>query len=264
MSYAEQDLWFERTADEETSKAVRLYGVLRVPEGAAEAHPAPAVVCCHPFAVNHTICDPYAQALADAGFVTLAFDFYGGGFGIKSDGTLRDMTIMTERDDALAALHAIAELPFVDASSIQLLGCSQGGLVAAMAASGNPELVRSLMLMYPAFVLHDDALAAFTSEEDVPATYEVMPAPFDTTVSAAYNLVARRTDPYDFMGHYDNDVLIVHGTADDVVPLAYAERAQATYPHARLEVIEGGTHVFHGALLTRSVELAVSFAKEHA
>lgn len=265
MSYTEQDLWMERKLSDGTGQTIRLYGVLRVPEGADENRPAPAVICCHPFTASHAVCDPYATALADAGFVTLAFDFYGGGHRIRSDGKLTDMTIETERDDLVFVMDIVAGLPMVDRTRIQLLGGSQGGFVAAMGASERPADVRALTLMYPAFVLHDDALAAFDSEENVPATYSVMPSvPYDTTVSAAYNLAARRIDPYDFMGRYGGDVLIVHGTADDVVPLSYSERAAATYQNARLEILDGGTHVFKGDQLARSVKLAVDFARENA
>ena len=120
--------------------------------------------------------------------------------------------------------------------------------------------VRALCLMYPAFVLHDDALAAYPQVEDVPETYPAFDfAPERSTISRAYNLVARRVDPYALMPAYPGQVLIVHGDADAIVPLTYAQRAQTTVWHARLEVLTGADHGLRGDYLPQAVQLATEF-----
>ncbi|MDO4797091.1 MAG: alpha/beta fold hydrolase [Coriobacteriales bacterium] len=260
-TFDEQDFWIERTDPRDVTKKIRLYGVLRVPKGAAERHRAyPAVVCAHGFTANHAEADPYAIGLASRGFVSLSIDFFGGGWGIRSDGTLLDMTVETERDDLLAFVDALTLLPYVDADNVCLLGCSQGGFVSTMAAAARPRDVRALCLMYPAFVLHDDALALYPQVQDVPDSYPAFDfAPERSTISREYNLVARRTDPYRLMTAYPGQVLIVHGDADAIVPLSYAQRAQQTFAHARLEVMEGGDHGLRGDYLPRAVEFATEF-----
>ena len=260
-SYDEQDFWVERTDPRDVARRIRIYGVLRVPKGARERRRKfPAVVCAHGFTANHVEADPYAIGLANRGFVTLSIDFFGGGWGIRSDGTLLDMTVQTERDDLLASVDELCKLRYVDYKNVCLLGCSQGGFVATMAAAARPDDVRALCLMYPAFVLHDDAIALFPREEDVPKTYAAFDfAPDRSVVSREYNLAARRTDPYRLMRTYRREVLIVHGDSDAIVPLSYAERASETFPHARLEVMDGADHGLRGDYLPHAIDLALEF-----
>jgi len=257
MGHIERDLWVERQDPRDPSTTISLYALMRIPEGALGQ--LPAVICSHGFTANHTECDPYAIALAEAGITTIALDFFGGGMGIRSDGTLLDMTVETEADDLTKILSSVQALDWVDPARIGLLGCSQGGFVSTMVASRRPDEVAGLSLMYPAFVLHDDALRLYPEEEGVPDTYLAFPGYEPSRIARAYNLVARATDPYPLMARYAGPTLIAHGTADAIVPLAYSERAEQTFPDARLEVIEGGTHGFEDACLTRAVGLVCDF-----
>lgn len=260
-AYEEQDFWIERTDPRDVTKKARLYGVLRIPEGAGMRHRQyPAVICAHGFTASHREADPYAIALANRGFVTLSIDFFGGGWDIRSDGTLLDMTVETERDDLFAFMDAVLTLPYVDADRLCLLGCSQGGFVSTMAAAARPAEVRALCLMYPAYVLHDDALALYPNVDDVPATYPAFDfAPDRSTISRAYNLVARAIDPYELMPSYTGEVLIIHGDSDAIVPLSYAQRAQKTFPHARLEVVEGAGHGLGSTNVAAAAKQAADF-----
>ena len=51
--------------------------------------------------------------------------------------------------------------------------------------------------------------------------------------------------PFDIIGNYKGNVLIVHGTDDKVVPVDYSKRAQQTYQHAELKIIEKAGHGFN-------------------
>ena len=242
MTYNEQEMWIDRVDPRDATKRIHLFGVLRIPEGART--PLPAVICSHGFTANHKEADPYAIALAQAGVVTLALDFFGGGAEVRSDGTLLDMTVATEADDLTAFVDAMATLPEVDGNRIGLLGCSQGGFVSTMVAARMPERIWRLALMYPAFVLHDDAVRSYPNPDDIPDSYLAFPGYELSRISRAYNLVARETDPYELMGLFAKDVLIVHGDNDTVVPLTYSKKAQRTFANARLIVSCKGTHGF--------------------
>lgn len=257
MTYTEQELWIEREDPRDADKTIRLFGLLRIPDGAQD--PLPMVICAHGFTASHREADPYAVCLAEAGIATLAIDFFGGGAAVRSDGTLLDMTVATEADDLAAFVDAAAALPEVDASRIGLLGCSQGGFVSTMVAARMPERVWGLALMYPAFVLHDDALRLYPDAADVPETYCAFPSQEFSRISREYNLVARAIDPYELMPRYEGQTLIVHGDADVVVPLRYSRRAAKTFPHARLEVNDAGTHGFVGEQLDRAHTLVTEF-----
>jgi hypothetical protein len=48
------------------------------------------------------------------------------------------------------------------------------------------------------------------------------------------------------IGGFDRPVLYLHGTADKIVPLRYAQEAKDKYPNCQYhEVIDGG-HMFRG------------------
>ncbi|MBX3445886.1 MAG: alpha/beta hydrolase [Parvibaculaceae bacterium] len=71
----------------------------------------------------------------------LRFDYYAHG---QSSGEFRKATIGRWREDALAAIDALAEGPQV------LIGSSMGGWMALLAALARPERVKGLVLIAPA------------------------------------------------------------------------------------------------------------------
>ena len=65
-------------------------------------------------------------------------------------------------------------------------------------------------------------------------------------VGRAYFEPLLNYDIYGAIAVYGQDVLILHGDADSIVPLSYSERAAEVYPSARLEVLSGAGHGFYG------------------
>ena len=55
----------------------------------------------------------------------------------------------------------------------------------------------------------------------------------------------------------------MHGDADSLVPISFSEKAAETYPSARLEVIPGAGHGFHGDALRQSIALILDYLEEH-
>ena len=70
-------------------------------------------------------------------------------------------------------------------------------------------------------------------------------------------------DIYDVMKAYPGDVLIIHGTRDNIAPISYSERAVTVFPSAELVRIDGAGHGFYGNDETRAAQMAVDFVKEH-
>ena len=103
-------------------------------------------------------------------------------------------------------------------------------------------LFQLLLRLYPAFVMVDRANELFQSPEEIPDTYYFM----WMEVGRAYFEPLLSYDIYDVISAYDRDVLLLHGDADDIVPLSYSERALEAYPSAELKVIPGGGHGFYG------------------
>lgn len=218
----------------------RIYGLLYLPRERQE--PLPAVIFSHGFGGSHDVGDPYARALAGMGYTVYCFDFRGGSHGSRSDGSVLDMSIMTEVDDLAAVMETIRSLPTVNADEVFLMGTSQGGLVSAITAARHPQEVRGLILLYPAFVLVDMAQQRYKNANDIPETGFFL----WMTVGRAYFEPLLDYDVYADVAAYMEDVLILHGDADGIVPLSYSERALTAYPSAQLMVIQGAGHGFYG------------------
>lgn len=230
--YTTRDLWV--THDDR-----RIYGVLYEPKGLRA--PAPAVVCSHFFGGTHRNSSEWAQLMADAGYVAYAFDFCGGSERSRSTGRTTECSVLTEAADLSAVLDAVAGLDCVDEKGVFLLGQSQGGAVSAMVAAERPNDVAGLVLLYPAFVIHDAMLREFGSVDNVPDTFEMW-----QRLGRVYAVDAIGYDFYEHIGVYQGPVLLFHGDRDDLVPLRYAERAASTYSNCDFEVVHGAGHGFYG------------------
>ncbi|MGN1318451.1 MAG: alpha/beta hydrolase family protein, partial [Lachnospirales bacterium] len=64
---------------------------------------------------------------------------------------------------------------------------------------------------------------------------------------------------YENIGGFDKDVLIIHGDADDIVPLSYSEQAVNEYYSATLEVISGAGHGFSGQEFEQAVQWTLEY-----
>ena len=53
-------------------------------------------------------------------------------------------------------------------------------------------------------------------------------------------------DIYDVMANYQNNAIIMHGTADNIVPISYSQRAAQTIPNCELISYQGAGHGFSG------------------
>lgn len=233
-----------------------IYAQLYVPEA---AQPLPAVIYSHGFAGSHASGAQYAEALAAQGYVVCTFDFRGGSPSGRSGGETTEMSIFTELADLNAVIDAVSALEYVDAENIFLMGASQGGVVSALAAAERPDDIRGLMLLYPAFVLVDEANARYQSAADIPDTEFFM----WMDVGRAYFEPLLDYDIYAAIAPYERDVLLIHGDADSLVPLEYSRRAQETYTSAELHVLPGAGHGFYGSDAAAANGLISEYLNSH-
>ena len=189
------------------------------------------------------------------GFAMCCYDFCGGSSYSRSDGATTEMSIFTEQADLEAVLEAVRSLDYIDADNIFLIGASQGGAVSAMAAADNAEKIRAVVLLYPAFVIPDDARLAMSVFTELPDTYKLM----GMTIGRTYYEKLADYDIYEDIKGYGGDVLIIHGDRDTLVPLSYSKKAVEVYPSAELKVIEGAGHGFSGEAEKKSVEYMAGF-----
>lgn len=235
----------------------QIYGRLYRPQGTAETYPA--VIFSHGFGGDHQVGAQYADALAAQGYVVYCFDFCGGSTHSRSDGSPLEMSIFTEQSDLEAVLHTMQQQPFVDERNIFLMGTSQGGAVSAITAAANPDAVRGAILLYPAFNLVENTQARFQNADDIPDTYFQL----WMTVGRAYAEPLMDYDIYSAAAAYPNDVLLLHGDADDIVPLSYSQKALNYYRSAQLEILPGAGHGFYGPDAEQAIAWMLAYLNEH-
>ena len=232
-----------------------LYGILQLPGTEA---PYPLIILSHGFGGSHAGNQDYADYFTSHGFATFNFDFCGGGFGSKSDGTMLEMSVLTEAEDLNAIIDHFKTGDRFDC--IFLWGASQGGFVSSYVAARKPEDVAAMVLEFPAFVLQDDAKGRANADGSFPDTESVM----GITIGHRYGEDAVSFDIYDVIGNYKGDVLILHGDRDGIVPLRYSERAVDVYENAELVVMEGQNHGFIGKARTEAMERETAFFRQHS
>ena len=241
-------------------KSGRIAAVLQRPY-LAEGARCPLVILMHGFMANCRMqpISGLANALEIEGVASIRFDFDGHG---RSEGRFRDMTVLTELEDARAVYHYAKGLDFV--SRIALAGHSQGGVVAGLLAGElGHEAVAALLQLCPAAVLKDDALNGVMmgrhyNPQNPPETLWVM----FHRVGRNYFKVAQTLPIYEDSCRYAGPVCLIHGTADKVVPPRYSERYQAEYPHAVLHLIQGENHILSHHR-NEIVRMSVQYLKEH-
>lgn len=242
---------------------MRIYGQIRYPEGEG---PFPTVVFSHGFGASHVYDSEMPRDFVEHGIAFAAFDFCGGGLESQSDGTMLDMSVLTEAADLEAVMDAVRSFDKVDARQLFLVGSSQGGYVSAYVAAKRPADVKALVLNFPAFGISDDAegvVKRASSSMVVPEEAEMG----GHLVGKRYLQDALEVDIFDAIKGYDGDVLIIHGSDDEVVSPEYSVRAVQVYGlSASLVVLGGMKHGFRNSLpehYRRAIDLALEFIRGH-
>lgn len=186
------------------------------------------------------------------------FDFCGGSPDSRSSGSTLDMSVFTEQKDLEAVLRKIKKQSYVDRKNIFLFGTSQGGVVSAITAAEHKKEIRGLILFYPAFVLVDEAKKKYTRTDEIPEqTFYLW-----MDVGKTYFKDLLDYDVYAQIRKYKRNVLIVHGDADDIVPISYSRKAVKTYASAALKVIKRAGHGFDGKDEDRAIRYMLSYLEK--
>jgi uncharacterized protein len=143
--------------------------------------------------------------------------------------------------DARAAVDASRTLDGLAQAPLALVGSSAGGSVATEAVErGAPADALGLLAAPATWVsfANDPAAAVrrITEESGMPLTEEVLADP--ALWAGEFEAVVTE----EAIVHVRVPILIVHGSADDVVPVDHAHRLAEHAPNADLVVIDGGPH----------------------
>lgn len=237
---------------------LRISGTQWIPFGKKR----PILIISHGFMANQKTVQKYAKVFVRKGYACFTFDFNGGGIKSKSQGKTTDMTVFTEVEDLKAVIAYAQGLPDTDSSRVILMGCSQGGFVSAITAAELGKQIEKLILFYPALCIPDDArkgqmMFAKFDPENIPETMKCGPM----LLGRDYAQSVLNMAEIEQISAYEGPVLIVHGTKDPVVPIAYAEKAHKAYKDSCLVKIFDGGHGFRGSKDGSAIKAVYLFLK---
>jgi len=116
-----------------------------------------------------------------------------------------------------------------------------------------------MVLLYPAYVLFDDARRKYPSDDLIEDSSTV----FGLPVGRRYYEDAFSLNIYDYMVRFTGNVLILHGNIDEVVPLSYSIEARKKFPAAKIVQITDAGHGFYGKEVVKAGKEMVSFIEEN-
>lgn len=182
-----------------------------------------------------------ADHVRSLGFAVLRVELYGHG---KSDGTFRDHTILKWIDQMLAVMDYAASLPFV--TNLYLAGHSQGGLTTMLVGAMEQDRLKAILPLAPAIVIHPaakqgDMLGMRFDPDAIPEEISMFGG---QTLGGNYVRVAQLLPAEDAIRRFRKPVLIVHGDADEAVPVQFAIDAAKEYENCTLKIIPGDTHCY--------------------
>ena len=227
---------------------LKIRGTVFMPS-ANENKKYPIAIVSHEFMANQLFSYPYAKALVKCGYAVFCFDFCGGGLVSASEGSSRDMSVMTEIEDLKAVILFAKNQNYTDENTLILMGCSQGGLVSALTAAEMGKEVTGLILLYPALCIPEAArkgemLWLKFDPKDVP---EKMHSGL-MRLGKRYATDVMNIDTYQEIAKYTGKVLILHGDCDTIADINDSRKAYLVYSKAgakaEFQVIFGGKHIF--------------------
>jgi len=189
----------------------------------------PIVIICHGFigsrvGVNRLFVKA-ARKLASVGFMVLRFD-YGGCGESTGDYGAGGMNALIE--ETRSAIDYALSLDCVDPSRVVLLGHSLGG-AAALLVAARDHRVKKLVMWSAVAHPHNDIVSIVGRDEYARLTTDGVLDHNGYGLTSAFFASLAEHQPLIQLRKFGGDVLVVHGTADEVIPVDYAPLYQNAF-----------------------------------
>ncbi len=220
---------------------IRLNVKIDMPHEATQK--CPLVIIIHGFTghMEERHITAVSEMLNEIGCATLRVDMYGHG---NSEGEFKNHTLFKWMTNALTVIDYVRALDFV--THIYLCGHSQGGLTVMLAAALKHDVIKGIIPMSPGTVIPEDArrgnvLGVKFDPEHIP---DEVCSPDRWVLGGNYFRIAQTVHVEDAIDRYTGPVLLVHGDADETIPVQGSIDAAARYQNAKLVIIPGDTHCY--------------------
>ena len=224
---------------------IRLNAKLIRPAGLG---PSPLVIIIHGFTghIEERHIVAVSDMLNSIGCATLRVDMYGHG---KSDGAFENHTLFKWMTNAMTIIDFAGKLDFV--TDIYLCGHSQGGLMVMLAAALKRDVIKGVIPMSPASMIPEGArkgtlLGQHFDPDRIPDI--IFRTEDGKKLGGNYARAAQTIHVEEAIDRYDGPVLIVHGDADEAVPVEVGIEAAKRYKNCKLVLIPGDTHCYDNHL----------------
>jgi len=226
--------------------------------------------------------EPFLSQLRES-FEVIVYDHRGVGSSTRLEGQI---TIAELAEDAAGLIRAL------ELDSVHVLGISMGGMVAQELALGNPQLVRTLTLgctycggpgsSYGSAVRERlfEAMSSGDRTTALRAAFEINLSPaaaadpelwerfqgisaeraVAVSVILAQLAACAQHDTHERLPGIEAPTLVIHGTADELIPVENGRLIASLIPGARLEIFDGVGHLFFWERPEASAELVRSHA----
>lgn len=228
----EEKLYFQN------SKGNKLCGLL---ENSSKDVSKPIIILVHGFSSNKNTSNfvKLKDILDQKGIATFRFDIFGHG---ESEGKFEDITITEAVDDILQAIKFLQSKGFI---KIGLLGSSFGGISSIIAASKTNDLFM-LALKSPVSDYWEVEKGRF-SQKDLEEWKEKSYRDYEDDgkmLKLGYTFIDdfKNNDAYKAAAKINIPTLIVHGDADDTVPVTQSIKTSKLIPNCKLILVKGANH----------------------
>ncbi len=171
----------------------------------------------------------------------------------------------------MAAADYMAKLDVIDANKLAVMGWSQGGTNALLAAAAYPGTFKAVVTWAGALdltTMFDNFTAAYETAKTT-GSYEMT---FDwrdsLPVGERWFKEVKETKVLDAIKGLKTPVLSIHGDKDDTVPFADSENVQKTLGTSNLCTIEGADHTYNifteedGATIMKAIRAGIAFLQQ--